>query len=208
LAGAEDITAKAQKDMVIKERVKVINEQIEKAKEEISKEQLKKRINKLLAKAITIKVGCYSGYEQQELKDRIDDAIRAIKSAMEEGIIIGGGVSFINIIDDLKPGKNPDNINWGIDIVKQSLLEPIKQIAYNSGYTPETIIEKIKEKKDKDWGFDFSTGEYVNMLEKGIVDPLKVVRSAFQNAISVASILLTANTAIVLNEEKKEPLDK
>jgi chaperonin GroEL len=88
------------------------------------------------------------------------------------------------------------------------LLEPIKQIAYNSGYTPDSIIEKIKEKKDSEYGFDFSKGEYVNMIKSGIVDPLKVVRSAFQNAISVASILLTANTAIVLNEEKTEPLDK
>lgn len=202
----EDVTLKAQKEIMIQERVNVINEQIEKAKESISKEQLKKRINKLLAKAITIKVGCYSGYEQQELKDRIDDAIRAIKSAMEEGVIIGGGVSFVNIISELKPDKNQD-INWGIDIVKQSLLDPIKQIAYNSGYTPEVIIEKILEKKDKDLGFDFSTGEYVNMIERGIIDPLKVVRCAFQNAISVASILLTANTAIVLNEEDK-PLDK
>lgn len=206
MAGTEDIKEKAQKELMIKERVEVINEQLEKAKEEISKEQLRKRINKLLAKAITIKVGCCSGYEQQELKDRIDDAVRAIKSALDEGIIIGGGVSFVNIIDELKPDKNQD-INWGIDIVKQSLLEPIKQIAYNSGYTPEIIIEKIKDKKDSEYGFDFSKGEYINMIEKGIIDPLKVVRSAFQNAISVASMLLTANTAIVLDEEDK-PLDK
>lgn len=202
----EDIAKQSERQMAINERVQVINEQIEKAKEEISKEQLKKRITKLLAKAVTIKVGCFSDYEQQELKDRIDDAIRAMKSAMEEGMIIGGGVSFINIIDEIKPDKNQD-INWGIEIVKQSLLEPIKQIAYNSGFTPEVIIEKIREKGDKDFGFDFNKGEYVDMLKKGIVDPLKVVRCAFQNAISVASILLTANTAIVIDEESK-PLDK
>ena len=104
----EDINAKASKEMMIQERVNMINEQLEKAKEEISKEQLRKRITKLMAKAITIKVGCCSGYEQQELKDRIDDAIRAIKSAMEEGVIIGGGVSFVNIIGELKPDKNQD----------------------------------------------------------------------------------------------------
>jgi len=89
----------------IKERVGVINEQAKKVKEEISKDQLKKRANKLLAKAVTIKVGAYSDYEQQELKDRIDDAVRAIKSAMEEGIVVGGGVALLNGISELRKEK-------------------------------------------------------------------------------------------------------
>ena len=196
----------AEPDMeAIKERVKVIKEQERQVKEEISKDQLKKRANKLLAKAVTIKVGAYSDYEQQELKDRIDDAVRAIKSAMEEGIVVGGGIAFLNAINELKKEKGWET-NWGIKVIEQSLLEPIKQIAYNSGFTPDVIIDNISSKKDAEYGFDFSKGKYVNMIDEGIVDPLKVVRCAFQNAVSVASILLTANTAIIINEEKETDL--
>ena len=199
----QDLTKRTEMDMAIKERVEMIKEQGTKVKEEISKDQLKKRANKLLAKAVTIKVGANSDYEQQELKDRIDDAVRAIKSAMEEGIIIGGGVSFVNSALLLKNDKD----DWGIEVVKQSLLEPIKQIATNSGFTADVIIEKIIAEKNKDYGFDFAKGEYVDLLKTGIIDPLKVVRCAFQNAVSVASILLTANTTILIDEEP-QPLDK
>ena len=191
----------------IRERVSVIKEQEKKVKEEISKDQLKKRANKLLAKAITIKVGAYSDYEQQELKDRIDDAVRAIKSAMDEGIVVGGGVALINTLPELKKIKDW-NTNWGVRVIEQAIYEPIKQIAVNSGYTPEVIIDNINKKKDKNYGFDFAKGEFVNLLETGIVDSLKVVRSAFQNAVSVASILLTANTSIVIEEEDDKTLDK
>ncbi len=188
----------------INERVENIKEQEKKVKEEISKDQLKKRANKLLAKAVTIKVGAYSDYEQQELKDRIDDAVRAIKSAMDEGVIIGGGLAFVNSYLKLKNDKN----EWGIEVVKQALLEPIKQIARNSGYTPEIILDNILAQKDKEYGFDFAKGEYVNLKEKGIIDPLKVVRSAFQNAMSVATTLLTANTTLLIEEDEDKPLDK
>jgi len=185
----------------IKERVAVILEQEKLAKDEISKDQLKKRANKLLAKAVTIKVGACSDYEQQELKDRVDDAVRAIKSAMDEGIIIGGGVSLLNCVKLLDDKKD----NWGFEVVKQALVAPIKQIAVNSGFTPELIIEKILLNESETYGMNFLDGEYVDLIKEGIVDPLKVVRAAFQNAISVASVLLTANTTLLLQEDK---LDK
>ena len=119
----------------------------------------------------------------------------------KQGIIIGGGVSLLNCVKLLDDKKD----NWGFEVVKQALVAPIKQIAVNSGFTPELIIEKILLNESETYGMNFLDGEYVDLIKEGIVDPLKVVRAAFQNAISVASVLLTANTTLLLQEDK---LDK
>ncbi len=188
----------------IEKRKQQIRKQYETSTSEFDKEKLQERLAKISGGVAVIKVGAPSELEQKEIKDRIDDAVRATKSAIEEGVVPGGGVALLRCIDsisDIKVDNEDEKI--GIDIIKKSLEAPIRQIAANSGVDGLVVIEKIQN-KDVWEGFDALNFEYTNLLDKGIIDPTKVTRSALQNAESIASMFLTTKAVVVDMPEKKE----
>ena len=189
----------------IEERVNQIKKQLESIDSQYDKEKLQERLAKLSGGVAIIKVGAPSEIEQKSIKDRIDDAVRATKSAVDEGVVPGGGVALIRCLDSL---NNIDVTNEdekvGIDIIRKSLESPIRQIAENCGIDGSVILDKVKTEKEVWFGYDADKLEFGNLMEKGIIDPTKVVRSAFQNAVSVASMFLTTKAVVVENPEKKE----
>ena len=189
----------------IEERVNQIKKQLESIDSQYDKEKLQERLAKLSGGVAIIKVGAPSEIEQKSIKDRIDDAVRATKSAVDEGVVPGGGVALIRCLDSL---NNIDIANEdekvGIDIIRKSLESPIRQIAENCGIDGSVILDKVKTEKEVWFGYDADKLEFGNLMEKGIIDPTKVVRSAFQNAVSVASMFLTTKAVVVENPEKKE----
>jgi chaperonin GroEL len=202
------------KSKTIEGRVKQIRTQIDETTSDYDREKLQERLAKLVGGVAVIKVGAATESEMKEKKARVEDAMHATKAAVEEGIVPGGGVALVratNALDELakKEEKNNHDIAIGIKIVKRALEEPVRQIANNAGYEGSVIVNQVKgldEQKDKgaNWGFDAQNEKFVNMHDAGIIDPTKVVRSALQNAASIASLMLT--TEAVINEipdEKK-----
>ncbi|WP_457626678.1 chaperonin GroEL [Persephonella sp.] len=189
----------------IKARIEQIKAQIETTTSEYDKEKLQERLAKLSGGVAIIKVGAATEAEMKEKKDRVDDAVHATKAAVEEGIVPGGGVALLRAAKALCELKeeNTDK-KWGIDIVKKACEIPLKQIANNAGFEGSVIIEKVKANKDLNYGFDAASGEFVNMMEAGIIDPTKVVRTAIQNAASVAGTMLTAEAMVAEIPEKEE----
>ena len=186
----------------IHDRVGQIKRQIDETTSEFDKEKLQERLAKLAGGVAVIKVGAATETELKERKLRIEDALAATKAAVEEGIVPGGGTAFIDIIPEIAKLDSADlDIKVGIDIVKKSLEEPVRQIAFNAGLEGSVIIEKVKN-SEPGIGFDCLKEQYVNMIKAGIVDPAKVTRSALQNAASVASIFLTTEAAVVEIPEK------
>ena len=188
----------------IKERITAIKSQIEETTSEFDKEKLQERLAKLSGGVAVIKVGAATETEMKEMKLRIEDALAATKAAVEEGIIAGGGTSYINAIPAV--AKAMDEVEeadakTGVAIILKALEEPVKQIAKNAGLEGSVIIEKIKNSKDG-IGFNALIEEYVDMVEAGIVDPAKVTRSALQNAASVASMVLTTESIVA---DKPDP---
>jgi len=187
----------------IKDRVSVIKTQIEETTSEFDKEKLQERLAKLSGGVAVIKVGAATETEMKEMKLRIEDALAATKAAVEEGIVAGGGTSYINAIPSVEKAidevEEPD-AKTGVKIIIKALEEPVKQIAKNAGLEGSVIIEKIKESK-AGIGFNALTEEYVDMVEAGIVDPAKVTRSALQNAASVASMVLTTESIVADKED-------
>ncbi len=189
----------------IKARIEQIKAQIETTTSEYDREKLQERLAKLSGGVAIIKVGAATEAEMKEKKDRVDDAVHATKAAVEEGIVAGGGVALLRAskaLCDLKE-ENTDK-KWGIDIVKKACEIPLKQIASNAGFEGSVIIEKVKANESKTYGFDAATGEFVDMMEAGIIDPTKVVRTAIQNAASVAGTMLTAEALVAEIPEKEE----
>jgi len=184
--------------------VKQIRAQIEDTTSDYDREKLQERLAKLVGGVAVVKVGAATESEMKEKKARVEDAMHATKAAVEEGIVPGGGVALIRCIpgldDMIKKEKNED-MAVGIRIVKRALEEPIRQIANNAGHEGSVIVNQVKE-MEKDKGFDAQTEKFVNMHEAGIIDPTKVVRSALQNAASIASLMLT--TEAVINEVPEE----
>lgn len=193
----------------IKARIEQIKKQIETTTSEYDKEKLQERLAKLAGGVAIIKVGAATEAELKEKKDRVDDAVHATKAAVEEGIVPGGGVALYRASRALC-NINEENSDkaWGIKIVKNACKMPIKQIAYNAGFEGSVIIEKIKDADNPNYGFNAATGEYVDMVESGIIDPTKVVRTALQNAASVAGTMLTAECLVAEIKEKEEKLPK
>jgi chaperonin GroEL len=186
----------------IHERVNMIRRQVEDTTSEFDKEKLQERLAKLAGGVAVIKVGAATETELKERKLRIEDALAATKAAVEEGIVPGGGTALLSIVTELEGLTSADpDIKVGIDIIKKSLEEPIRQIAFNAGLEGSIIIDKIKN-SEKGIGFDALKEEYVNMIKAGIVDPTKVTRSALQNAASVAATFLTTEAAVVDVPEK------
>ncbi|WP_457641488.1 chaperonin GroEL [Persephonella sp.] len=189
----------------IKARIEQIKAQIETTTSDYDREKLQERLAKLSGGVAIIKVGAATEAELKEKKDRVDDAVHATKAAVEEGIVPGGGVALYRasrVLCELKE-ENTDK-KWGIDIVRNACKVPLKQIAYNAGFDGSVVLEKVKANDDVNYGFNAATGEYVNMLEAGIIDPTKVVRIAIQNAASIAGTMLTAEALVAEIPEKEE----
>lgn len=185
-------------------RVADLQGQYNDATSEYDKKALAKRIAKLSDGVAVLKVGALTESELKEKKLRIEDALNATKAAVSEGIVIGGGAALAEVYKDLKKTLKDSNLDVqrGIDAVIESLYAPIRQIAENAGYEADEIVEKQKEQKE-DWGFDAKNGVWVNMFEKGIVDPTKVTRSAILNASSISALFVTTEAAVTeLKEEK------
>lgn len=184
-------------DEKIKARVEQIKKQKELTESEYDQEKLQERLAKLSGGVAVIEVGAATETELKERKLRIEDALSATRAAVEEGIVPGGGTVLIDVIPKVK--ELLDQVNGdertGVNIILKALEEPVKQIAINAGYEGSVIVENVKKEKDN-IGFDALHDEYVNMFEKGIVDPTKVTRSALQNASSVAAMLLTTEAAV------------
>jgi chaperonin GroEL len=186
----------------IKARVKQIKAQIEASTSDYDKEKLQERLAKLAGGVAVIYVGAASEVEMKEKKDRVDDALSATRAAVEEGIVPGGGVAYIRSIQALEnlEGENVDQ-NYGIDIIKRAIEEPLRQIVENSGKEGSVVVQKVKEGSD-DFGYNARIDEYQNLIKVGVIDPTKVVRVALENAASIASMFLT--TECVMVEEKEE----
>jgi chaperonin GroEL len=202
------------KSKLIEGRVKQIRTQIDETTSDYDREKLQERLAKLVGGVAVIKVGAATESEMKEKKARVEDAMHATKAAVEEGIVPGGGVALVratNALDDLakKEDKTNHDIAIGVKLVKRALEEPVRQIANNAGYEGSVIVNQVKgleEQKDKgaNWGFDAQSEKFVNMHDAGIIDPTKVVRSALQNAASIASLMLTTEAIInEIPEEKK-----
>ena len=186
----------------IANRVAVIKSQIETTTSEFDREKLQERLAKLSGGVAVIKVGAATETELKEMKLRIEDALNATRAAVEEGIVAGGGTALVNVIPAVETLELTGDEATGRSIVLRALEEPVRQIAYNAGYEGSIVIDRLKN-AEAGTGFNAATGEWVNMIEAGIIDPVKVSRSALQNAASVASLILTTE-AVVAN--KPEPV--
>lgn len=190
----------------IQDRVHQIKVQIEDTTSEFDKEKLQERLAKLAGGVAVIKVGAATETELKERKFRIEDALAATRAAVEEGIVAGGGVAYINAVpavEQLVESLNDDE-KTGANIIKRAIEEPLRQIAFNAGLEGSIIAEKVKTEKPG-VGYDAAKGEYTDMIAAGIVDPTKVTRSAIQNAGSIASMLLTTET-VVADLPEEEPV--
>ncbi|AIG42675.1 TPA: chaperonin GroEL [Streptococcus suis] len=188
----------------IANRVAVIKSQIEGTTSEFDREKLQERLAKLSGGVAVIKVGAATETELKEMKLRIEDALNATRAAVEEGIVAGGGTALVNVIDSVAKLELTGDDETGRNIVLRALEEPVRQIAYNAGYEGSVIIDKLKN-SELGTGFNAATGEWVNMIEAGIIDPVKVTRSALQNAASVASLILTTEAVVANKPEPATP---
>jgi chaperonin GroEL len=190
----------------IESRINQIKLEIEKSDSDYDREKLQERLAKLTGGVGVIKVGAATEVELKEKKHRIEDALAATRAAVEEGIVSGGGTALIDALvalDKLKPKSREEEI--GIAIIARALEEPLRMIAYNAGKEPSVIVEEVKKTK-KGIGYDVLTEEYVDMIEKGIIDPAKVTRSALQNAASVAEMVLTTEALVTDEPSKKDDM--
>ena len=182
----------------ISHRVAVIKSQIETTTSEFDREKLQERLAKLSGGVAVIKVGAATETELKEMKLRIEDALNATRAAVEEGIVAGGGTALVNVIPAVAALELTGDEATGRNIVLRALEEPVRQIAHNAGFEGSIVIDRLKN-AEVGTGFNAATGEWVNMIEEGIIDPVKVSRSALQNAASVASLILTTE-AVVANK--------
>jgi len=194
----------AGSDDAIKGRIKQIKAQIEDTSSDYDREKLQERLAKLSGGVAVIRVGAATETELKEKKARVEDAMHATKAAVEEGIVPGGGIALLKSINPLKELKLDGDMQFGVNILLKSLEAPLRQIAANAGHEGATIIEKVKNSREKFYGFDALNEEYTDMIAAGIIDPTKVVRSALQNSSSVAGLLLTTEGLIAdMPEEDK-----
>ncbi|WP_377831104.1 chaperonin GroEL (plasmid) [Bradyrhizobium lupini] len=197
------IVSGAGKRPEIEARVRQIRTEIEDTTSDYDREKLQERLAKLAGGVAVIRVGGATEVEVKERKDRVDDAMHATRAAVEEGILPGGGVALLRAaaaLEKLKPAN--DDQRHGIEIVKRAVAWPARHIAENAGEEASLVVGQVLENKEYAWGFDAQTGEYGNMFEKGIIDPVKVVRSALQDAASIAALLITTE-AMVAEAPKK-----
>ncbi|MDT2756040.1 chaperonin GroEL [Enterococcus asini] len=188
----------------IQARVQLIKNQIGETTSDFDREKLQERLAKLAGGVAVIKVGAPTETELKEMKLRIEDALNATRAAVEEGMVSGGGTALVNVIEAVSALEAEGDEATGIKIVQRALEEPVRQIAENAGYEGSVIIDKLKN-AEFGIGFNAANGEWVNMVEAGIVDPTKVARSALQNAASVAALLLTTEAVVADKPEPNAP---
>jgi chaperonin GroEL len=191
------IVSGAGKKADIEARIHQIKAQIEETPSDYDREKLQERLAKLAGGVAVIRVGGATEVEVRERKDRVDDAMHATRAAVEEGILPGGGVALLRASEVLKKLRpHNDDQKTGVEIVRKALSWPARQIALNAGEDGSVVIGKILEKDTYAFGFDAQSGEYTNMMSKGIIDPTKVVRAALQGAASVAGLLITTEAMV------------
>jgi chaperonin GroEL len=194
----------AGKPQAIEGRVKQIRTQIEETTSDYDREKLQERLAKLVGGVAVIKVGAATETEMKEKKARVEDAMHATKAAVEEGIVAGGGVALLRCQKAVEAIKASGDVKVGIDIINRALEEPLRQIAQNAGFEGAVVVARVREAKAADEGFNAQSDDYENLVEAGVIDPTKVVRSALQNASSIASLLLTTEALVSeIPEEKK-----
>ena len=190
----------------IEARCKQIRAQVEETSSDYDREKLQERLAKLAGGVAVIKVGGASEVEVKERKDRVDDALHATRAAVEEGIVAGGGTALlysVKALEALKPTNNDQKV--GIEIIRRALQAPLRQIAENAGFDGAVVAGKLLESDDVTFGFDAQTGEYTDLIKAGIIDPTKVVRTALQDAASVAGLLITTEAMIAEKPKKDAP---
>ena len=185
-------------------RVEQLKRQIKETTSDFDKEKLQERLAKLAGGVAVIEIGAATEVEMKDKKLRIEDALNATRAAVEEGIVAGGGTTFIDILPALDNIKAEGDVQTGINIVKRAIEEPVRQIANNAGLEGSVVVEKVKN-AGKGIGFNALTDEYMDMIAAGIVDPAKVTRSALQNAASIAAMVLTTETLVADKPEKADP---
>lgn len=190
----------------IEARCSQIRAQIEETSSDYDREKLQERLAKLAGGVAVIRVGGVTELEVKERKDRVEDAMHATRAAVEEGIVAGGGVALLyatSSLDSLKPLNDDQRV--GIDIIRRALQAPVRQISMNAGVDGSIVIGKLLESKDTNYGFNAQAGEYCDMVKSGIIDPTKVVRTAIQDAASVAGLLITTEAMVAEKPEKNAP---
>src|SRR5512146_1356446 len=194
----------AGKKADIEARIGQIKQQIEDTTSDYDKEKLQERLAKLAGGVAVIKVGGATEVEVKEKKDRVDDALNATRAAVEEGIVPGGGVALLWAAKSLKAKGDNDDQEAGINIVRKALQAPIRQIAENAGVEGSIVVGKVLDQKSPTFGYDAQNNEYVDLVQKGIIDPAKVVRTALQDAASVAGLLVTTEAGVAEAPKKKD----
>jgi chaperonin GroEL len=184
-------------------RVKTIRGQIEETTSDYDKEKLQERLAKLVGGVAVINVGAATETEMKEKKARVEDALHATRAAVEEGIVPGGGVAYLRCLKSLDKVTVTESEKFGIDLVRRALEEPMRQIAENGGDEGSIVVNKVKESKEINFGFNAQTSEYEDLVKAGVIDPTKVARTALQNAASVASLMLTT-MALVAEKPRDE----
>jgi chaperonin GroEL len=191
----------------IEGRVKQIRTQIDDTTSDYDREKLQERLAKLVGGVAVIKVGAATESEMKEKKARVEDAMHATKAAVEEGIVPGGGVALLRgaaTLDRLAKELDEDQ-RLGAEIIRRACEEPIRWIALNAGHEGSIVAARVKESKENDFGFNAATDTYENLVKAGVIDPTKVVRSALQNAASIAGLLLTTEALVSEMPEEKKP---
>jgi chaperonin GroEL len=196
------VDGKGKKDS-IQGRISEIRAAIDKSTSDYDKEKLQERLAKLAGGVAVIHVGAATETEMKEKKARVEDALHATRAAVEEGIVPGGGVALIRCQAALDKVKASGDEKIGVDIIRRAIEEPIRAIAINAGVEGSIVLAKVKESKDKSFGYNAATDVYEDMIKAGVIDPTKVTRTALQNAASIASLLLTTECVVVERKEEK-----
>jgi chaperonin GroEL len=190
---------------VIQGRINEIKAAIEKSTSDYDKEKLQERLAKLAGGVAVINVGAATETEMKEKKARVEDALHATRAAVEEGIVPGGGVALVWCQKALDKAKVADeDERTGIDIVRRALEEPMRMIAQNAGAEGSIVVGRVKDSKDKNFGYNAQTDDYEDLVAAGVIDPTKVTRTALQNAASIAGLLLTTECVVVEKKEKEK----
>jgi chaperonin GroEL len=194
----------AGKKVDIEARVKTIRAQIEETTSDYDKEKLQERLAKIVGGVAVINVGAATETEMKEKKARVEDALHATRAAVEEGIIPGGGVAYLRCLKALDKVDVTEGEKSGLVVVKRALEEPLRQIVENGGWEGSIVVNRVKESKEQNFGFNAQTGEYEDLVKAGVIDPTKVARTALQNAASVASLMLTTMAVIAERPRDKD----
>jgi chaperonin GroEL len=196
----------AGKKKDIEGRIGEIRAQIEKSTSDYDKEKLQERLAKLAGGVAVINVGAATETEMKEKKARVEDALHATRAAVEEGIVPGGGVALLRCQPAVARMKLEEDEKVGAEIVRRALEEPIRIIAQNAGAEGSIVTAKVRESKDKNFGYNAQTDVYEDLVAAGVIDPTKVTRSALQNASSIAGLLLTTEAVVVEKKEEKKDM--